>query len=236
MALTSFDKYTLNARLYPALIVFLPIGFTVAGFFPEKFTGFDFLIAIITTFGLSFFLENLARDQGKKKEDGLFQKWGGKPTSLMLRYKDTLLDQTTIKRYHRKLESLIDGLKLPNAGDEASDIEVSDAVCESCTSFLRENTRDKIKFRLIFAELVNYGFRRNLWAMKPAALVIVVISICSLGLPVLLGFIQAKPIIIITLIMDVFLLVFWIFRINPNWIKVTAFEYAKQLLSACDRL
>ena len=236
MAITSFDKYTLNARLYPALIVFLPIGFTVAGFFPEKFSGFDFLIAILTTFGLSFFLENLARDQGKKKEDSLFRIWGGKPTTLMLCYKDTLIDQVSLSRYHLKLESLIAGVKLPTAEDEADNMKIDDTVCESCTSFLRENTRDQKKFPLIFAELVNYGFRRNLWAMKPAALIIVLISICSLGLPVLFGFIQARPIIIITLIMDVFLLVFWMFRINTEWIKVTAFDYAKQLLSACDQL
>ncbi len=33
-------------------------------------------------------------------------------------------------------------------------------------NYLRENTRDKEKFGLVYAELIGYGFRRNLWGMK----------------------------------------------------------------------
>ena len=33
-------------------------------------------------------------------------------------------------------------------------------------------SRDKAKYPLVFEENVNLGFRRNLWAMKPAAVVI----------------------------------------------------------------
>jgi hypothetical protein len=37
---------------------------------------------------------------------------------------------------------------------------------DSCGDLLREKTRDKDKFSLIFQENMNYGFRRNLWGMK----------------------------------------------------------------------
>jgi len=235
MAFTSFDKYSLNARLYPALILFLPIGLSVASFFPEKFTGCDLLVATITTCGLSFFLENLARDQGKKKESELFELWGGKPTTLMLRYKDTALEPVTLERYHKKLESLL-SIKLPSPQEELEVLSKADELYESCVKYLRENTRDWKEYRLIFAENVNYGFRRNLWGIKPAAIVIILLSLLVVCISLYLDLIGLKMVVIATVLLNIGLLVLWTIRINPEWVKVPAFDYARHLLSACDRI
>jgi hypothetical protein len=64
-------------------------------------------------------------------------------------------------------------LRIPSSREEeAADVALAEAAYASCTDTLRELSRDKPKYPLVFEENVNLGFRRNLWAMKPAAVVI----------------------------------------------------------------
>lgn len=239
MALTSFDKYSIYARLVPALIVLLPVGLSIVCLFPQKFIGWDLLVWLGTSCGMAVFIEQLARDRGKKKEPELFEMWGGKPTTVMLRHKDSVLGRTTLERYHQKLTSLLDGTNLPSAEDEEKNPEHSDQIYDSCVTFLRTRTRDKKKFNMIFAENVNYGFRRNLWGMKPHALIFIILSIAVALTQVHPNWLnpgQVKPVVFVALILDISFLVVWIFQIKPDWVRTAADAYAMQLLAACDQL
>src|SRR5437867_2641219 len=108
---SGFDRYTLRARLLPALIVVLPVGLSVAAWFPSRFPGWGILAGMITAGGFAALLAQLARDQGKKKESDLFAVWGGCPTTRMLRHCDTSLNSVSRARFHKKLKSLIRGLQ-----------------------------------------------------------------------------------------------------------------------------
>ena len=68
---------------------------------------------------------------------------------------------------HKKLSELLNGTAIPTPQDEKRDPERADQVYDACVSCLIERTRDKTRFRLLFEENCNYGFRRNLWGMKP---------------------------------------------------------------------
>ena len=107
-------------------------------------------------------LTQLGRDAGKNKEKGLWDSWGGKPTTQLLRHRDHQLDPNTKSRYHAKLAAIVPGIRMPSPEEEAQDPQAADHVYDSCVKYLIQKTRDHKQFPLLFHENVSYGFRRDL--------------------------------------------------------------------------
>ncbi|MCH8807062.1 MAG: hypothetical protein IH986_13360 [Planctomycetes bacterium] len=233
----NIDTYSLKARLWPVLLHYLPFGFAVIAWFPEKFAGWGLLLGVATPCGLTALLTELGRDQGKNKEPWLFERWGGMPTTQLLRHGDTTLDTNTKTRYHKKLGVLIPGIEMPSARKEKASPLAADQIYESCGRFLRESTRDKRRFPLVFKEVVSYGFRRNLWGMKPSGLIVAVIGLVASIVAVVVRLSDpAPPAAVVASILNLLLLVCWLFRITPDWIRLAGFAYARALLAACEVL
>jgi hypothetical protein len=232
------DEYSRNARLKPAFIVVLPLALTIAVLGFKQSAAEGVLLGIASSLGFTFLLAQLVRDRGKAKEPKLFQLWGGKPTTAMLRHGEPRINLQTRTRYHKKLGSLL-SLPLPSDAQQRVDPAGADAKYETCVDYLLSRTRDTQRFQLLFQENVNYGFRRNLWAMKPVGLVISVASLATLSAVNLFEaavgdvrwFTNLTAITIIAL-----LLTWWLLRINPNWVRLSADEYARRLLSCIDDL
>jgi hypothetical protein len=51
---------------------------------------------------------------------------------------------------------------------------------------LRERTRDRKRFRLVFEEVANYGFRRNLWGHRSLGITATVVSLVAASVTILL--------------------------------------------------
>lgn len=234
------DSYRIQARLIPSLLVVLPAGLGVLAFQPAKSTLLNALAGVVTSFGLTILLEQFGRDLGKKKEPYLFKRFGGRPTTLQLSHGHSSLEPATLKRYHLRLAKLIPGMRMPTPRDEDIARDAAFETYESCTRFLREKTRDKTKFRLVFAENVTYGFRRNLWAMKPAGVFVSALGIAacvvSIGCRTTTFDAEHLTVPLVCLGICVWLLVAWFLRITVKWVEVAANEYAGQLLAACDSL
>ncbi|MGB9237031.1 MAG: hypothetical protein WCC04_21695 [Terriglobales bacterium] len=236
---SGLDEYTRNARLKPAFLVALPLALTVAvlGFKGSATEGT--LFGLASSLGFTFLLSQLVRDRGKAKEPRLFERWNGKPTTAMLRHHDPRLNAHTRARYHMRLSSMLPGISLPTEGDEQADPAQADSKYASCVDYLLSKTRDKERFQLLFQENINYGFRRNLWAMKPVGVAIAVFSLGALALITTLEartnsvpwFANATAVIITG-----FLLTWWLIRITPNWVRAIADAYAIRLLACVDEL
>ena len=56
-----------------------------------------------------------------------------------------------------------------------ADPEWADTKYEEVVTSLREATRDTSRFPLVFAENANYGFRRNLWGLRPIGTAVAVV-------------------------------------------------------------
>ncbi len=240
MDMKAFDAYSLKARYYPTVIVIAPLCLMILSIASDKWDMLKSVgVAVVSTLGLAFVMDQVGRDQGKNKEAALFQTWGGKPTTRILRHRDSSLDRTTRERYHSKLAGLVEGIKIPTAQQEAEDPNAADSIYDSCVAFLRSQTRDVIKFPLVFQENTNYGFRRNLWGMKPAGIVISFIGALACSALTVLHFLANKEEWLVAAICGVvciILLVLWVCRFTPSWVKTTADEYARQLVSTCDSL
>lgn len=233
-----FDKYDTNARLYPALIVLVPVILDVYLFVPETREIFRMSITIAVSLGLLKLLATIARNIGKNKQNILYKQWGGIPTSRFLRHSDNTIDPLTKARYHRYLTCSINGFKPPSLYEELADMEAADRIYESAVRWLREKTRDTKRYPLVFKENVSYGFSRNLWSLK------------NIGIPILLVSMILRCIFFymrqgsnllslpysyfIANIISFVLLLIWIFFVNKQFVKNAAEAYARALLAVCD--
>jgi hypothetical protein len=184
-------------------------------------------------------LAQFARDLGKQKEADLYRRWGGKPSTAQLRHRANAFNNLTLSRYHRKLAELVREVRLPTSEEEMANPVAADAVYESCGDYLRARTQDTAKYQRLFADNVNYGFRRNLWAMKGFA--VIVAALC-LGVSLLaVGFATMERGSLpsgwmISAAVDIALLACWVGLIRPDWVRLPAEAYARQLIASCEEI
>ena len=229
------DTYTRRVRLQPALLVALPLGIATLAWFPGGLIGWSTLWGLIVWSGGTALLSQVGRDWGKKKEPQLYRMWGGKPTTLLLRHRDAR-NREIVMRRHTKLKKLIPTLHIPSLKEEQAKPSVADDVYENCAAFLREKTRDKKKFNLIFEENCNYGFRRNLWGMKPIGILIATIGCAAVGVLFLVRGRSIPPLAVACGLGNLLLLLGWAFLFTPKWVRIPAEAYAARLLEACEIL
>lgn len=232
-----FDQYTYYARLLPALIVSLPFLILLFITLPVIWKLIGALSAIGVSVALIFLMAQCGRDAGKRKEHDLFRTIGGKPSTRLLRHSDQTLPPATKKRYHDFLVANAPGFNLPTPLQESNDPNTADKMYDSAVDWLRAKTRDTKLHDLLFAENISYGFRRNLWGMKPFG-----ISACILSTLAIVGLFLSVPSLKMELsvalatVMILFIqLCFWIIVIRARWVAVPAEAYAKTLLEYCDK-
>jgi hypothetical protein len=110
---------------------------------------------------------------------------------------------------------------------------------EEATRRLIGLTRDRKRFRLLFAENVNYGMRRNLlglrWTgMAVAAVTVIVAIVMVLASSGKLAHRAAQygPALGVTMIE----LLFWALIVSRDWVRVPAEAYGERLIEAVDLL
>lgn len=235
---TVIDKYTFRARLQPALLVALPLGLTTMAWFPAGVAGWDILWGLIVWSGGTALLAQIGRDRGKAKEPKLFEQWGGKPSTGLLRHRDAP-NKVSLARYHQKIGQLLPGSRIPTHEEERHDPRAADEVYEACVAFLLEKTRAKKEFPLVFEENCNYGFRRNLWGMKPLGIAIAFGGTAAILGLIILNYFKNTPIaptVVLAGSGNLLLLLGWLFWFTPPWVKIAADAYAARLLAACEKL
>lgn len=238
------DPYNRKARLQPALLALLPALLIALLLIPEFKTVWAAPVGLIIYCGGGMWLTQIARDRGKILEPTLFAIWDGKPSVGMLRQHDTRIATTIKNRYRTFLEKQVPDLKLASLSEEQNSRVQADDGYESATAWLLTQTRDSKRFRLVFEENVNYGFRRNLWALKPLALLF-----DGLIIAIFLGFIvyswvdetqttfhTINNLLWFGAAITLLHMIIFIFFVKPSWVRIPAEAYALQLLAACDVL
>ncbi len=134
--------------------------------FPELATTAGTIASLGIYCGLTFWLTQVARDRGKRLEPDLYQSWGGKPTSIMLRHRDRSLPDQLKERYKSLLLRQVPNIRLPSEAEENRDPAAADDAYEAAVAWLRTATRDRARFPLVAQESVYFGFRRNLLALR----------------------------------------------------------------------
>ena len=238
------DRYDRKARLRPSLLCGLPLVASVVLLIPELGAIWGSIGAVVVYGGSSMLLIQIARDLGKALEERLYQSWGGKPSAAMLRHTDCRLPRPTKDRYRSFLSSVVPGLALASPQEEEGNPEQADSGYDSANRWLLEHTRDHAQFDLLFNENMNYGFRRNLLALKPialgmdaAALMLVFGTVIAswtgqFGSTILALSQEWWASVLITVVHTLLFVAY----IRADWVQLAAETYAQQLLAACDSL
>lgn len=234
----AFDLYTKRARIGPALVLILPLSLSFVVWFPETRLWEGVVTGVLIAFGGIALLAQMGRDWGVQKENHLHKSWGGKPTTMLLRHHETL-NRPVLERRHNKLQEIVPGIRMPSHQEEQENPAAADEVYEACTKFLLEKTRDKDRFPLVFEENCNYGFRRNLWGLKSLGLVFATVGVLSAVVHAYLVYKHHRllgAIDLVAAIVNVALLLTWVFWFTPGWVKIVALAYAERLLASCEEL
>ena len=111
--------------------------------------------------------------------------------------------------------------------------EEADRLYDAATALLRQKRRDLKAFPIVFKELTNYGFRRNLYGCRRSGILISFLSTLAIAL---VAFVEANVEHWVLCMIAAFFFGFWVFRVNSDWVKIPAFAYAKSLLEASESL
>lgn len=233
------DRYSRNARLYPALLVVLPVIVCAFAMTKIDFSWAKALYAGLATVGGTYLLAQLARDPGKKREKHLFAAWGGMPSVSMLRHQDNRIDSITKMRYHERLCALVAGTSAPSPEIERADRTAADLCYTAWSTHLRNSTRDQKRFPLIFDELVSYGYRRNVLGLRPLGILLSILCCLMVGTFAYFQFSYHHEMVTgawVSLAIAIIFLLFWIFIVTPAWVQLVAESYAGRLIEAVDDL
>ena len=128
--------------------------------------------------------------------------------------------------------------------DERNDPEQADARLESANRWILAQTTDHARFALLFAENMNYGYRRNLLGMRRIALGLdatVFVLVTAVGAACWTGHVAStiqslEPEWWASLAIAVAHTLVFIGYVRADWVRASAETYAGQLLAACDSL
>lgn len=222
----AFDRYTLQARILPTLIVLFPLASLIIVWLPDESVSWRMLSGLVGLILLSL-LAQVGRDAGKRREAGLFRKWGGNPSIRKLRHPEAALSWITAERLRARLGQEV-GLAAPTQAEEQRDPATADEVYAAYVDHMREATRGD---RILLAENISYGFRRNLWGMRAAGVAASIIGSAGAGIAAALAWgTEAMVIPGAILTINAAVLSLWSLRVNEHWVREAAEAYADRLL------
>ena len=158
---------------------------------------------------------------------------------LIFRHAHKRFDSITKARYHKRLAALVKGAKAPTPDEEQANPAAADEVYSAWSHYLRSNTRDTKKYPLLFQENVSYGYRRNVWGLRPFG--IAVSLVCALVVGGRLSFIykgtgQIEQELAGALAVSLLFLALWLFRFTSDWVRVPANAYAERLAESLEAI
>lgn len=233
--------YERKARLYPVFLCLLPLVGVAVGVYGIKLEGREVLASMAISVGIFFLLANISRESGKRLEPQLYRQWGGTPTTQVQRHRDKRIDRVTKAGHHSFLATKI-GVGYPLEGDEISNPTGADEVYAAGTRWLIGATRDIARFDLLFAENIEYGYRRNAYGLRwigvllcAAAIIWCLVaegalSSSGLNVPEMTKLSSGAT---CSLLLSAVMLIVWLFFFTAASVKSAAFAYADALFGAC---
>jgi len=225
------DAYTRRAGIAPGLIAAAPAVAVAGAGVLSSDPGIRALALLSTALGIA--LAALVRSAGRRLEPDLWESWGGSPTVRRLRWRDAERADVIV-RLHGRINELLDEA-LPNQSAEAADPEGADRQYEEAVAVLRERTRDQHRFRLVFSENADYGFRRNSLGIRPFAIGVAALAAgLSLALAIVRGDEWTRW--MVACLVSAGAWAYWWRVVTPAWVREAAETYADRLFEAVDTL
>lgn len=242
----SIDSYNRQARIYPVLLSISPILVVAVACLSQLPTvrATAMMVAGVTSFGVVYLLSELGRSLGKGREAKMQARWGPKPAVQMLRQIDGQLARPTKERYRLFLAEHALNEPLPDEESEKRNPGAADEIYESMVQWLREQCRGPT-FGLVEKESASYGFRRNMYGLKPIGVVTSIVSTAVVAFVIGtsvpwdrdgLELANVDQGLLLAGTFSLSTLAFWLVVVRASWVRESATQYATALLACCDRL
>lgn len=225
MKLDLLDAYSIRTSLSAGIILLAPAAITVFLCFEEVSTLASSSVLISVLLAFTNYIPVLQRRRYERCIP--FTNYA----SLFLSVDDATIDVVTKERYYRTLAK-VDPAFAPFEHPDNSD--TFQKCCDSAVIYLRNRTREN---RLVQEENITYGFCRNLLANKSAGIVLCILFASIAGGYSWLKYASLSAIPVqnyFAVVVDLSLLLFWVFGVTKQMFKSTAIRYAKTLLLAID--
>jgi hypothetical protein len=220
------DAYNRRARLAPAALAALPAIVLLGTGLVDPVHAASVLAMALG--GVGILICGLVRDAGRRQQSQLWRDWGGSPTLRQLRWRASS-DASAVERLHCRVESVTKEA-LPSLAEETADPEAADRRYNEATAAVRELTRPRKEFPLVFEENVEYGFRRNCLGVRPVALT-VALSVVAVGVILVVAGDESTRFWAAAGVGAV-ASVGWLRLVTPDWVRSAGEIYADRLFEA----
>lgn len=237
------DPYDVRARLLPGLLVLFPAILYLTLLLGTKSPVVVGLSSVLVTCGGPYLLSSFIRTWGQRAQNCLYQRWGGQPSTILLRHRDTTLPTPTKHRYHELATARL-GVAMPSAEEELRDSVQADLAYAAAADKLRPQTNDRKEFPFIFKELMAYGFNRNAYGVRwvgfSVAILIVITTLANAEAFALESPYWRTPELdnahTIVLVLSLTMAVLWCAHFTGETVRLAGVSYAKRLWEALDRV
>lgn len=232
--LLGVGTYGFHARVRPVLLASLPLAAAAWLWAEGAVSGANWLMALAVAGGLPFLLGERAADLGRTRQADLWASWGGPPTLQLVRHRTTTLNPQTLERVHEALANRC-AVPLPTATEEATQPAEADQRYQACLDVIRVEAREHPKaYPGVFGANVNYGFRRNYWAIRWWAVAAGLTGIVAAAVHGVFFGVTVGTVVVALIGAGAAL---WsAFRAGPSFVKPAAFTYALRLLESAESM
>lgn len=231
------DKYVWHTRVVPSGIVALPLALSGLAW-----TGLELdvanptLVIGLVTVILVFIGEHMLRDLFGDLEERLFEEWGGKPSTVLFRFRDPTLDESKKSRWRARAAELAD-LATPTKAEEVKDPSNADQRYDDLTTFVRARAGESSTSGILKSENIAYGFRRNMLGIRTVGLCTSMVGLASSVVRAWTANVTSEINFAISLAATCLVLfLVWLLLVRSGWVKKAAYRYATQLLYCIDSI
>jgi len=181
-------------------------------------------------------LANHVGNRGRAAERDLNQRWGGPPTTILLRMESsTSLD--AVRRQRRGDVRRVYGAPLP---DGRTPRAKADEVYHAATLRLRSKASDHAKYPRVFAQNKTYGFERNVYGIRLEGRLVATASVvANIGLfcvSVATSSDTSIVAFVAALLVSLGFSLFWFRWPTAQRVREAADRYAERLLDAAGEM
>jgi hypothetical protein len=230
------DAYDIQARHAPFVFTILPALLVAIALVPglgqTKIAAGS--IAFIILAALPFVAIRIARAAGRARQGALYAAWGGIPTTVMLRYRDTRINPQTKRIFRERLGRLGASFPIPDEDEEQRDPEGADIKIGAAIDEIRKRAKAK-GIKAVHRENINYGTARNAYGLKPFGLATCLISAAILAIIVALrgGFLPTALELVVGMVILI-IVGAWIFGCTGDKVRHHSEAYALALFEAIE--
>jgi len=231
-----FDKYEMRARAFPGLLACAPVAVLAATFGWKRFPAIAVVSGLVVAAGGTYLMTLLVRHLGRKVQPDLWTRWGGPPTTRLLRAHRTEGNPVKRDTWRSAVEKATE-IKLLTSEKEAENPSLADQTIETAVSQLTR-LGQSTDYPLVKEENINYGFERNFYGLRWIARLISFVCCVVIVLALAVGSVRfggqnvSAAALAAGLIIDGLFLVGWLVLPSISRAKDAADRYAAQLLDA----